>query len=454
MLKTLDLNTNQLHGELPQTISNITSLTAINVFANNFSGSIPSDFGKYMPSLKFASFSNNSFSGELPPELWEVPRSLTSLKGLQYLDLSNNKLTGNIPKELWSYEKLLSLDLSHNNLSGDIPFELGNLNSLQYLLDLSSNSLSGAIPQNLGKLSQLEILNVSHNHLSGRIPASLSSMGSLSSYDFSYNELTGPLPTGGVFQNASARSFVGNPGLCGKAEGLSQCPTTDSSKSSKVNKKVLIGAVVPVCGLLVIATIFAVLLCYRKYKIVSNGESSETWETGHAAENFRAKCFKSIFSEDILHLLLPNSTIVPEPGLCTNLTSLDLAGNQLNGELPSSLSNLAKIHMGLSENSLSEIGNFKELSNLDLSGNQISGPLPPTLWNLTNLQILDLFFNNINGKIPPEVGNLTMLQLQTLDLNTNQLHGELPQTLSNITPLTSISLFGNDFSGSIPNDLG
>ncbi|KAG5252343.1 MDIS1-interacting receptor kinase [Salix suchowensis] len=74
--------------------------------------------------------------------------------------------------------------------------------------------------------------------------------------------------------------FVGNPGLCGKAEGLSQCPTTDSSKSSKVNKKVLIGAVVPVCGLLVIATIFAVLLCYRKYKIVSNGESSESviWE--------------------------------------------------------------------------------------------------------------------------------------------------------------------------------
>ncbi|KAF9688512.1 hypothetical protein SADUNF_Sadunf02G0204700 [Salix dunnii] len=416
MLQTLDLNTNQLHGDLPHTISNITSLIAINLYANNFSGSIPSDLGKYMPSLKFVSFSNNSFSGELPLELcsglslqlfsahrnnftgslptcfrnclgltrvrleenrftgnitdafgvlpnlvyvalnnnqfigeispdWgecknltnlmmdgnrisgeippelgklpelrllslgsndltgriptvlgnltmlftlnlsnnhligEVPRSLSSLKGLQYLDLSNNMLTGNISKELGSYEKLSSLDLSHNNLSGDIPFELGNLNSLQYLLDLSSNSLSGAIPQNLGKLSQLEILNVSHNHLSGRIPASLSSMVSLSSYDFSYNELTGPLPTGGVFQNASARSFVGNSGLCGKT-GLSQCPTTDSSKSSKVNKKVIISVVVPVCGLLVIATIFAVLLCFRKTKTVSNGESSKLviWE--------------------------------------------------------------------------------------------------------------------------------------------------------------------------------
>jgi hypothetical protein len=208
------------------------------------------------------------------------------LKGLNSLDLSDNKLTGNISKELGSYEKLSSLDLSHNNLAGEIPFELGNLNSLRYLLDLSSNSLSGAIPQNFEKLSQLEILNVSHNHLSGRIPDSLSSMVSLSSFDFSYNELTGPIPTGSVFKNASARSFVGNSGLCGEGEGLSQCPTTDS-KSSKDNKKVLIGVIVPVCGLLVIATIFSVLLCFRKNKlldeetkIVNNGESSKSviWE--------------------------------------------------------------------------------------------------------------------------------------------------------------------------------
>jgi hypothetical protein len=110
-------------------------------------------------------------------------------------------------------------------------------------------------------------------------------MVSLSSFDFSYNELTGRIPTGSIFKNASARSFVGNSGLCG--EGLSQCPTTDSSKTLKDNKKVLIGVIVPVCGLLVIATIFAVMLCFRKTKlldeetkIVNNGESSKSviWE--------------------------------------------------------------------------------------------------------------------------------------------------------------------------------
>ncbi|KAF9688513.1 hypothetical protein SADUNF_Sadunf02G0204800 [Salix dunnii] len=185
-----------------------------------------------------------------------------------------------------------------------------------------------------------------------------------------------------------------------------------------------------------------------KLSIVKNISLQNNQMSGRVPESI------AILSKDILHLLLANSTIPLEPGLCTNLTSLDLVGKQLNGGLPLSLSSLAKIHMGLSENSLSEIGNLKELSNLDLSGNQISGPLPPTLWNLTNLRILDLFFNNIDGKMPPEVGNLTMLQLQTLDLNTNQLHGELPQTISNITSSTSISLFGNDFYGSIPNDLG
>ncbi|KAL3604533.1 hypothetical protein D5086_005392, partial [Populus alba] len=144
-----------------------------------------------------------------------------------------------------------------------------------------------AIPQNFGKLSRLETLNVSHNHLSGRIPESLSSMVSLTSFDFSYNELTGPIPTGSVFKNKSARAFDGNSGLCGEGGGLSQCPTTDSSKSSKDNKKVLIGVIVPVCGLLVIATIFSVLLCFRKTKlldeeakIANNGESSKSviWE--------------------------------------------------------------------------------------------------------------------------------------------------------------------------------
>ncbi|KAJ7009019.1 hypothetical protein NC653_007614 [Populus alba x Populus x berolinensis] len=351
MLQIFDLNTNQLHGELPLTISNITSLTSISLFSNNLSGSLPTclrncseltrvrleenrftgnitDAFGVLPNLVFVAMDGNRISGEIPPELGklprlrvlslgsndltgripaelgnlsmlfmlnlsnnhltgEVPQSLTSLKGLESLDFSDNKLTGNISKELGSYEKLSSLDLSHNNLAGEIPFELGNLNSLRYLLDLSSNSLSGAIPQNFGKLSRLETLNVSHNHLSGRIPESLSSMVSPTSFDFSYNELTGPIPTGSVFKNKSARAFDGNSGLCGEGGGLSQCPTTDSSKSSKDNKKVLIGVIVPVCGLLVIATIFAVLLCFRKTKlldeeakIANNGESSKSviWE--------------------------------------------------------------------------------------------------------------------------------------------------------------------------------
>ncbi|CBI37168.3 unnamed protein product, partial [Vitis vinifera] len=211
-LKVLDLSTNKLLGELPETLSILNNLEKLSVFTNNFSGTIPIELGKNSLKLMHVSFANNSFSGELPPGLYclrnctgltrlspdgQIPVALANLSQLFNLSLAGNNFSGSIPKELGNCERLLSLNLGNNDLSGEIPSELGNLLTLQYLLDLSSNSLSGTIPSDLGKLASLENLNVSHNHLTGRI-SSLSGMVSLNSSDFSYNELTGSIPTGDI----------------------------------------------------------------------------------------------------------------------------------------------------------------------------------------------------------------------------------------------------------------
>ncbi|GLU07796.1 hypothetical protein SLE2022_247430 [Rubroshorea leprosula] len=421
-LQSLDLNTNQLSGELPENISSLTNLAAISLFTNNFSGSIPKDFGKYNPSLWYVSFSNNSFSGELPPELcnglnlqnitvngnkftgslptclkncpqlkrvrfdgnlftsditnafgvhpfityislsdnqfvgeispqWgqcqnltnlqmdrnrisgqipvelgklnklgvlslssndlsgnipdklgnlsmlfnlnlsknhltgEIPQSIGHLQNLQLLDLSRNNLSGSIPKDIGNLKILLSLDLSHNNLFGSIPSELGNLISIQITFDLSSNSLSGTIPQDLSKLASLENLNVSHNHFSGTIPTSLSSMVSLLTFDFSYNELIGPIPISGQFQNASSEAFVGNSGLCGNVDGLTLCSlSSNNSKPSKINTRILIVILVPVCALFVLISIAVLILLHHGYnkphdEEAKSSESSESFET-------------------------------------------------------------------------------------------------------------------------------------------------------------------------------
>ncbi|KAI9108085.1 hypothetical protein K1719_020958 [Acacia pycnantha] len=84
--------------------------------------------------------SSNKLSGE-------IPESIGDLKGLVLLNLSNNLFTGGIPSSLGKLSQLEALDLSHNSLSGKIPQELTKLSFLEFL-NVSCNYLSGPIPQN------------------------------------------------------------------------------------------------------------------------------------------------------------------------------------------------------------------------------------------------------------------------------------------------------------------
>ena len=63
----------------------------------------------------------------------EIPKELGQLTGLQSLYLHSNGLSGEIPKELGQLTGLGYLDLYTNKLSGEIPKELGQLTSLGYL---------------------------------------------------------------------------------------------------------------------------------------------------------------------------------------------------------------------------------------------------------------------------------------------------------------------------------
>ena len=72
---------------------------------------------------------------------------------------------------------------------------------------------------------------------------------------------------------------------------------------------------------------------------------------------------------------------------------------------------------------------------LDLARNQLSGEIPPELGNLANLGRLYLFRNQLSGEIPPELGNLTNLGTLYLD-NNYQLSGEIPPELGNLANLS------------------
>ena len=78
----------------------------------------------------------------------------------------------------------------------------------------------------------------------------------------------------------------------------------------------------------------------------------------------------------------------------------------------------------------SEIGNLTNLTYLNLFGNQLSGPIPSELWNLVNLTYLNLGANQLTGTISPEISK--MRNLNSLYLNDNQFTGELPESICNL----------------------
>ncbi|GJR13741.1 MDIS1-interacting receptor like kinase 2-like protein [Tanacetum coccineum] len=312
------VNENNFTGPIPDCIRNCTSLSRIRLDGNKFSGDISQLFGMH-PNLTYINLSNNQFIGEINPEfgklqnlsnlqmernkisgkipselgnlqllrvlhldenqleltklnnlfnlslgnnqlIGQIPPTIGNLTSLQSLDLSTNNLNGTIPTTIGNCANLLSLNLSNNHLSEEVPFQLGNLFRLQYFLDLGTNSFKGRIPQDLSKLNFLQTLNLSHNTFTGSIPQSIAAgMISLETIDLSYNNLSGPIPDLGVFKEAPAALFTGNPDLCGSDKGLKACNTRTAKKSSK-NKKVLMAILVPVI-IFVMTTMGIAIFC-------------------------------------------------------------------------------------------------------------------------------------------------------------------------------------------------
>ena len=95
------------------------------------------------------------------------------------------------------------------------------------------------------------------------------------------------------------------------------------------------------------------------------------------------------------------------------IIGIDLAENQLSGEIPTELANLT------------------DLTSLNLSQNQLTGEIPPELGNLTNLTDLFLGANELTGEIPLELANLT--SLERFMISDTQLTGETPPELEGVT---------------------
>ncbi|CAN6329004.1 unnamed protein product [Urochloa humidicola] len=211
-LAMLTLDGNNLHGDLPTQVTNLSrSLEYLVLGSNHITGTIPTDIGNLV-SLSMLYLEDNKITGTIPASIGElhnlytldlsknrlygnIPTSVGNFGQLSELYLQENNLTGAIPEDLAGCKNLLALNLSSNILSGPIPNGLfGRLNQLSWLLDLSYNKLTGSIPDDVGSFINLKSINISNNNISGKIPSSLGSCELLQSLHLGGNFLEGQIP--------------------------------------------------------------------------------------------------------------------------------------------------------------------------------------------------------------------------------------------------------------------
>ncbi|MYC88284.1 MAG: hypothetical protein F4X22_08625 [Gemmatimonadales bacterium] len=217
-LRVLRLDYNRLEGEIPAEIGLLTELRRMDIDGNPFRGGIPPELGNLanLQVLWLGGGDGNQLSGPIPPELG-------NLDSLRVLNLYESKFDGSIPEEFGNLTELEVLRITGTNIEGGLPESVGALGKLQSIL-LYENELSEPLPSSLGQLDSLQVLFVSDNRIEGPIPAELGQIDSLVILLLDNNRLSGPLPTELGDASELFRIWVqGNADLSGPLpEGLTQ----------------------------------------------------------------------------------------------------------------------------------------------------------------------------------------------------------------------------------------
>ncbi|KAG6658897.1 hypothetical protein CIPAW_04G193400 [Carya illinoinensis] len=310
-------------GTIPNSFSNLTQLTWLELSQNSFTGGI-SPFLCNMSSPKMLDLSYNHLSGMIHPCFGNLNQT-----SLLVLRLQNNNFGGTIPKT-WAKGCLLRmLDLSQNQLQGHFPRSLANCTELEYL-HVGHNQINDTYPFWLGTLQQLQILVLHSNGFHGAIRSLETNytFPNLHIIDLSHNHLSGNLPTGYFAQ-------------------------WDAMKSIGVKNLYYLGDQVYYSITMMIKSV------ELEYKRIHN----DLKVIDFSCNRFEGEIPKQVGNLKGLHVLnLSNNAFTGHiPSSFVNLTqleSLDLSQNKLFGEIPPELVQL----------------NF--LSMFNVSHNSLTGPIP------------------------------------------------------------------------------
>jgi Leucine-rich repeat (LRR) protein len=124
-----------------------------------------------------------------------------------------------------------------------------------------------------------------------------------------------------------------------------------------------------------------------------------------------------------------NRITTPQIVLAQKLEHLDVSENRITGALP-------------------DFDRGAGLRWLDISGNAIGGQIPSSVSKLSGLERLDVSRNRVRGTIPASMAE--MVRLRWLDLSMNELVGRIPDNFTRLTGVRHASFRGNRLCGQIP----
>eukprot|EP01018_Ginkgo_biloba_P026827 Gb_28995 [translate_table: standard] len=285
-----------LSGSLYYQLSNLASLTILDLSNNNIQNNIPYALP---PKLQQMNLAGNSLSGNLP-------YSISTITSLNYLNVSHNQLSGQITDVFGQLSSLNSLDLSFNNLAQNLPQGFSSLSSLN-VLHLQNNQITGSI--NVLAHLPLTDLNIENNHFSGWVPNELKSINPQVNGN---NFTTGPAPPPPPYTPPPPSNEPDSP--------AHKSPNTRSSSGGSMDqgndKGGLSGGAIAGIVIAVLAAVAAVLvIAFFARKSSKGGQDEEKLHAGvtfSPLATFTAKASKES-SELKIRPSPPEITLKPPP---------------------------------------------------------------------------------------------------------------------------------------------
>jgi hypothetical protein len=245
-LKTLQLQNNQLSGNLPN-FTNTPKLDTIMLANNDLTGSLHESLVELIFLNVIDVSSNKRLTSGIPhfihPYLHSIildntqligtiPETFENLQGLRNFSASDAYLVGTIPKLPNSLEYF---NLKGNSLSGTLHNLFTPPTSMKYC-DLSANAFIGFVPTGLLNHPAIEYLDLARNQFTGKLPYIIAQR--LRHLSIAENQLDGPIPSVFLlnleYMSLSNNHLIGD--LSFRAPKLSELYLTDNSLSFNANQ--------------------------------------------------------------------------------------------------------------------------------------------------------------------------------------------------------------------------